>query len=161
MNAMLDVVTLGEAMVLLVPTQVGQLRYAHQFERFVAGASSNTAIGLARVGHDVGWVSSVGYDEFGQCILTFLRGEQVDVSQVLENENAPTGMFIKERRRRGVTRVFYYRSGSAASQLSPTDLNVDYLQQTKYLHLTGIMPALNETCKETTFRAMEIARNHG
>ena len=102
---MLDVVTLGETMVLFVPTRTGLLRYAQQFDRFVAGAESNTAIGLSRIGHKVGWVSKVGQDEFGEYILAFLRGEQVDVTQVKRSDRAPTGVFFKEAKAYG----FYTR----------------------------------------------------
>lgn len=154
---MLDVVTLGETMVLFVPTRTGLLRYAQHFDRFVAGAESNTAIGLSRIGHKVGWISKVGQDEFGEYILAFLRGEKVDVSKVKQSNSAPTGVFFKERRRTDSTRVFYYRSGSAASSLTPTDLDHDYLSQAKFLHLTGITPALSTGCMEAINHAIEIA----
>ena len=155
---MLDVVTLGEAMVLLVPPRTGLLRYATHFERYVAGAESNTAIGLSRLGHRVGWISRVGNDEFGQCILTFLRGEQVDVSQVLVDDEAPTGVFFKERRRADATRVYYYRSGSAASRLNQDDISKDYIRQARCLHITGITPALNPSCRAALSRAITVAR---
>ena len=154
---MLDVVTLGETMVLFVPTRTGLLRYAQQFDRYVAGAESNTAIGLARIGHQVGWISKVGQDEFGEYILAFLRGEQVDVSQAKRSDTMPTGVFFKERRRMDSTRVFYYRTGSAASHLSPNDLNQAYISQSKFLHLTGITPALSSDCREATHEAIKIA----
>lgn len=158
---MLDVVTLGEAMVLFVPGRTGLLRYATHFERSVAGAESNTAIGLTRLGHRAGWISRVGNDEFGQCILTYLRGEGVDVSHVLVDDEAPTGVFFKERRRADATRVFYYRSGSAASRLGPGDIDESYIRQARYIHLTGITPALSETCRDTLLRTIEIARASG
>lgn len=158
---MLDVVTLGETMVLFVPQRVGQLRYASRFDRYIAGAESNLAIGLARIGHSVGWISRVGNDEFGHCILAFLRGEQIDVSQVIVDKEAPTGVFFKERRRSDSTRVFYYRSDSAASRLKPSDLPEDYIAKARYLHLTGITPALSERCKLALYRAIEIAQDAG
>lgn len=154
---MLDVVTLGETMVLFVPTRTGLLRYAHQFERYVAGAESNTAIGLSRIGHKTGWISRIGADEFGEYILAFLRGEEVDVSQVKRTREAPTGVIFKERRRTNSTRVFYYRAGSAASYLAEEDLDETYIQNAKYLHLTGITPALSSSCSQTIQKAIEIA----
>ncbi|MEZ4700772.1 MAG: sugar kinase [Rhodothermales bacterium] len=158
---MLDVVTLGEAMTLFVPARIGRLRYANHYERSVAGAESNTAIGLAKLGHRVGWLSRVGDDEFGQYILSFLRGEQVDVSRVRLTPDAPTGVFFKERRSLDATRVFYYRAGSAASRLHPHDLDADYLRSARYLHLTGITPALSASCRETTKAAIQIANEAG
>ncbi|MCZ7574604.1 MAG: sugar kinase [Ardenticatenaceae bacterium] len=145
-------------MVLLTPTRPGLLRYATSFDRSVAGAESNLAIGLARLGHRVGWMSRVGDDEFGQCVLSFVRGEGVDVSRVIVDPAAPTAVFFKERRAAGITRVYYYRAGSAASRLSPEDLDPAYIRQARYLHLSGITPALSASCRAAVLRAMDIAR---
>lgn len=152
-----EVVTLGEAMVLLVPTRPGLLRHATQFDRHVAGAESNLAVGLARLGHSVGWISRVGADEFGACILSFLRGEGVDVSRVAIHEDAPTGVFFKERRRAGLTRVFYYRSGSAASRIAPSDVDDDYVRQARCAHLTGVTAALGPEPLKALERVMSVA----
>jgi 2-dehydro-3-deoxygluconokinase len=154
---MLDVVTLGESMIQMTPTQSGLLRHARQFERYVGGAESNVAIGLARLGHQAGWISRVGADEFGACVQAAIRGEGVDTSRVVEDEEAPTGVYFKERRRSDLTRVYYYRDDSAASRMAPSDLDVEYVAQAEYLHLTGITPALSETCRETVWEALRVA----
>lgn len=154
----MDVVTLGEAMVLFVPDRIGLLRYAHTFSRYVAGAESNLAVGMARLGHHVGWISRVGDDEFGEYVQAFLRGERIDVSCVKVDADAPTGVFFKERRRSDSTRVYYYRKGSAASKLTPDDLDAAYIKQARYVHLTGITPALGATCKATIMHALALAK---
>jgi len=158
--APLEVVTLGESMVQMTPTRTGLLRHATQFERFVAGAESNVAIGLARLEHHVGWISRVGEDEFGACVRAAIRGEGVDTSCVVLDGEAPTGVYFKERRRSDLTRVYYYRSGSAASRLTPEDLDPDYIGQATYLHLTGITPALSARCRKTVREAIRIAEEH-
>lgn len=158
---MLDVVTLGESMVLFVPQRHGLLRNASTFDRSIAGAESNLAIGMARLGHRAGWMSRLGNDEFGESILSFLRAEGVDVSAVVRDDDAPTAVFFKERRRAGSSRVFYYRSGSAASRMSPADVREDYIRNARCLHLTGITPALSSGCAAVVRRAMEIARDAG
>ena len=57
--------------------------------------------------------------------------------------------------------MYYYRRGSAASRLSPDDLDVPYLTEARWLHLTGITPALSDTCRATVERAVELAREAG
>ena len=151
-----EVVTIGEAMVLFSPIRNGLLRYSQTFERFMAGAESNTAIGLARLGHNTGWISRVGDDEFGQYILSFLRGECVDVSQVQRDQSAQTGIFFKERRNADLTRVYYYRADSAASNLSPSDIDVTYFKGTQLVHITGITPALSDSCLKMTHHVLEV-----
>lgn len=154
---MLDVVTLGETMIQMNPQTSGMLRHARRFDRYVAGAESNVAIGLERLGHRAGWISRVGADEFGACVRSVIRGEGVDTTHVVEDENAPTGVYFLERRRTDRTRVYYYREGSAASRLSPDDLASDYIGQARYLHLTGITPALSASCRNAVWEAIRIA----
>ena len=147
------VVTIGETMVALVAEEAGPLRYASRFQRRAAGAESNVAIGLARLGVSSGWVSRVGDDEFGRYICAAVRGEDVDVSHVELDPDRPTGIMIKELRPVGKSRVLYYRSGSAASALSPQTLPTAYLQQARHLHLTGITPALSPGCADAALVA--------
>lgn len=144
-------------MIQMTPTQSGLLRHARHFERYVGGAESNVAIGLVRLGHQAGWISRVGADEFGACVQSAIRGEGVDTSQVVEDDEAPTGVYFKERRRSDLTRVYYYRHDSAASRMAPSDLDAEYVAQAEYLHLTGITPALSERCRETVWEALRIA----
>jgi 2-dehydro-3-deoxygluconokinase len=157
----LDVVTLGESMVLLLAEEPGPMREATTFRRFIAGAESNLAIGLSRLGQTAGWFSRVGDDEFGRAIVFRIRGEGVDTSHVISDDTAPTGLVIRERREAGPIEQAYYRRGSAASRLSPADLDAAYLGGAKFLHLTGITPALSPSCRETIFAAADIARAAG
>jgi 2-dehydro-3-deoxygluconokinase len=147
------VITLGETMVALVAEEAGPLRYASRFQRRAAGAESNVAIGLARLGVSAGWVSRLGDDEFGHYVCTAVRGEGVDVSQVELDPDRPTGIMIKELRPVGKSRVLYYRFGSAASALSPQMLPIAYLQGARHLHLTGITPALSPGCADAALTA--------
>lgn len=148
-------------MVLFNPTQVGPLRYAAQFEKSIGGAESNVAIGLARLGHQAGWFSKLGEDEFGLFVRNFIRGEGVDTSRVVFDAQHPTAVFFKERQVMQESKVYYYRKGSAASQLSPEDLDETYLAQAKYLHITGITPALSNSCKATVHTAIDLAKRNG
>ena len=156
----MDVITIGESMAVLTPIDSGFMRQAVTFTRRIGGAESNVAVGLSRLGHSTGWIGKVGKDEFGRAILSFLRGEGVDVSRAMIDGEAPTGIYFKEKRRMNDTRVYYYRRGSAASRMTPSDLDEDYIAQAKYLHITGITPALGKSCCETIFSAIAIARRH-
>lgn len=156
-----DIVTLGETMILFLAETIGPLREATDFRRYVAGAETNVATGLCRLGHTAGWISRLSDDEFGRTVAFRLRGEGVDISRAKVDPEAPTGLMIRERRELGPLDVIYYRRGSAASRLSPADLDADYIASARYLHLTGITPALSASCRETAFAAAAIARAAG
>ncbi|MDM5331308.1 sugar kinase [Neobacillus sp. CF12] len=158
---MLDVVTLGETMGLFTPNKQGYLRYTNQFSQSFAGSETNVAIGVSRMGYKAGWISRVGKDEFGKGLLMFLRGEDIDLTFVKEDNVSPTGLMFKEYLRENQTRVFYYRSNSAASRLSPKDIDVSYIRQAKYLFVSGITPALSKSCHQAVMAAIKIAKEHG
>lgn len=157
---MMDVVTLGETMVMFHPETKGALRYVHSFTKTIAGAESNVAIALARLGHSAGWFSKIGDDEFGRYIILSIRGEGVDVSRVTKSKTHSTGLLFKERFAHVNPNVYYYRKDSAASTLSQEDLDPDYIRKAKILHLSGITPALSESSQKTVFKAIEIAKEN-
>ncbi len=158
---MFDIVTMGEMMVQLNPVTEGPLRHVVYFEKHAAGAEANFAVGMTRMGFTAGYITRVGEDEFGRYILSLLKGEGVDVSRVVVDKEAPTGVYFIQRGYPvpGKSSVLYYRKGSAASRLCPEDLDPEYIGQTRLFHLTGITPALSETCREASYEAINIARN--
>lgn len=159
---MLDVVTLGEMMIQFNPVTTGPLRHVTYFEKHAAGSEANFAIGMTRLGFKAGFITRVGNDEFGKYILSVLRGEGVDTSRI-KIDDAPTGIYFIQRGYPipGKSMVFYYRRGSAASRLSPEDIDEGYIKSARLLHLTGITPALSASCMEATFKALKVAREGG
>ena len=157
----LDVVTFGETMVLFNPDQMLPLEYVHLFHKQIGGAESNLAIGLQRLGHSVGWFSKLGNDPFGRFIHRFVRGEGVDTSRCTYTDDAPTGIFFKQKRSAENIDVFYYRKHSAASLLAPEDLDEEYIAGAKILHVTGITPALSPSCRDAVFLSIEMAKKYG
>lgn len=147
-------------MVLFNPESSGSLRYVNNFNKSIGGAESNVAIALARLGHEVGWFSKLGNDEFGKYIKTTIRGEGVDVSRIIFDAQKSTGILFKERSINSNPNVYYYRKDSAASNLSKQDLDASYIKSAKILHITGITPALSKQCRETVFKAIEIAKEN-
>jgi len=157
----LDVVTFGETMVLMVPDEMGSLQYIYNYKKKIGGAESNFAIGLSRLGHKVGWFSKLGDDPHGRFIKAFIQGEGVDTSRVTFTGEAPTGIFFKERYAARESKIYYYRQGSAASTLSMDDVDEDYISQARFLHITGITPALSQTCLKTVMKTIDLAHEKG
>lgn len=141
----------------------GPLRYVNYFEKHAAGTESNVAVGAVRMGHSAGWVSRLGSDEFGRYIYNFLKGEGVDVSHVRFDPEAPTGLYFVQRDYPvpGKSVVYYYRKGSAASKISPEDVDQDYISSAKVFHTTGVTLALSESCRRAIDRAFEVAGGAG
>jgi 2-dehydro-3-deoxygluconokinase len=155
---MYDVLTLGETMACLTAEQVGSLDSVRTFSKSFGGAETNTAIGLARLGSSVAWISRLGDDGFGDEIIRTLRGAGVDVSLVRRSPGAPTGLMLKEFTHPSRPRVHYYRLGSAASELSPDDLSDAVFDRARIVYLSGITPALGEGPRAAFRRALDLCR---
>lgn len=152
-----DVITIGETLAAFAPVESVRLRYASGFRMRIAGAESNTAIGLQKLGCSTGWISRLGDDEFGAFVLNSIRSEGVDTTGVHIDPSRRTGVMFKQPLANNETEVSYYRDGSAASALSPDDIDAASIANAKLLHVTGITPALSKSCHRTIVHAMDIA----
>ena len=151
------VVTLGETMALMVPEATGPLFHTPLLRLGIGGAESNVAIGLQRLGTPTAWVGRVGTDSLGDVVIRELTAEGLQVRAVRDG-GAPTGLMIKERRTPANQRVWYYRSGSAGSRLSPDDLPEGLVESARVLHISGITPALSPTAAATVDEAIRRAK---
>ena len=160
---MIDVVGVGESLVQFNPLDTGPIRHVPLFEKHAAGSESNVLIGLSRLGHKTAYITKLGKDEFSKFILATLKSEGVSVEGVKEMEGKNCGLFFVQRGYPipGKSDVIYYRSESAAKYLEPEDIDAKLIEQSRILHLSGITPALSKSCRETIFKALEIAKKSG
>ena len=154
------VVTVGETMALLRTRDIGSLRHVSEMVLGIGGAESNVAIGLRRLGVDVGWLGRVGDDALGERVTREIRAEGVDVVGIVDAQ-APTGLMLKERPSPSSTAVFYYRAGSAGSRLQPEDVPADWIESAELLHVSGITALLSDSARECLLASVSRARAAG
>jgi len=155
-----EVLTIGEVLTVLLAEPGVPLGEASRFDLTYAGAESNVAVGLSRLGHRAGFVSRLGDDHQGRRVLRELRGERVDVDAVALDPDRPTGLLLRDTLPTGLS-VGYRRTGSAATALTPGDLPMDTLRAAWLLHLTGITAAISASARETVVTAARAARDSG
>ncbi|GAA2603626.1 sugar kinase [Paractinoplanes durhamensis] len=151
--------TFGETMGLVVADGIGPLTYARGFSFGIGGAESNVAIGVARLGGESCWLGRVGPDATGALIRS--RLEAAGVRTIAVPDPTFTGLMVRYRRSGEFAHVDYHRAGSAGSRLNPADLPPSELREAAVVHVTGITPALSETCRAAVFQAVETARDAG
>ncbi|MEV4757182.1 sugar kinase [Micromonospora sp. NPDC049559] len=157
-----DVLTLGETMAAF--RAAGALRLGGSLQLSIAGAESTVAIGLARLGHRVRWLGVTGADEPGELIRRTLRAEGVDLTGARIDPDAPTGLILFEPRVGDLTRVSYYRTGSAGSRLDASDVAAAFAPPgaaPRILHVTGITCALGPEPRAAVAAAIERTRAAG
>ncbi|WP_407309368.1 sugar kinase [Pseudomonas sp. nanlin1] len=156
-----DILCFGETMAMLVAEQSGDLASVERFHKRIAGADSNVAIGLARLGFNVAWLSRVGSDSLGRFVIASLQREGLDCRYVGIDNSHPTGFQFKSRETDGRDpTVEYFRRGSAASHLSVADVAPSLLKA-RHLHATGIPPALSSSLLELSHHLMQQHRQAG
>ncbi|OHU64960.1 sugar kinase [Mycobacteroides chelonae] len=157
-----QVSTVGEALVVFTPELPGPLDLISGLAKSVGGAEVNVAVGLARLGHSVRWMGRVGEDPFGRQIQRTLLAEQVDSCVILDPVR-PTGVCFRQLSAAGQHNAYHYRSGSAASVLSASEISrrADWLLDTRIVHLTGITPALSAACHAATVELLREAGARG
>lgn len=152
-----EVLSIGETMVMITPTDGSPLAQAREFSLHPGGAESNLVIYLALLGHRVSWASRLGDDALGRRVLADVGSYGVDTSLVELDPDAQTGVYFKDPAPGRPTQVIYYRRASAASRMSPGFLACLPLDGCALLHLTGITPGLSTSCRELTEAALDQA----
>ena len=157
-----DVLTIGETLVAL-SAELGPMVTARTLTKSIAGAESNVAIGLARLGVHVAALTRVGDDPFGAEIVRTLRAEGIDTSAVTVDPVRPTGLMVKERTTSVTANVWYHRAGSAASALGPEDVDRawDLLGPPRHVHVSGVTLALGDRPRAAVARLVARARDAG
>ena len=99
------------------------------------GSAANTIYGLARLGVKTGFAGVVGDDSDGELLIRDFQKAGVDTSQIKVKPGVKSGTVI------GLTDSLGHRSlyvlPAANSRLTINDLDVDYVNQTKILHISS------------------------
>jgi 2-dehydro-3-deoxygluconokinase len=153
-----DIISLGESMVELFSEE--PIARAGSFRKAVGGDALNTLVAAARLGASTGFVTRVGDDPFAPFLLESWRAEGIDVShaRLVEGFNA---LYFISLLPGGEREFTYYRHGSAASTMTPADLDPTYIGGARVLHVSGISQAISPSCREIVLAGVRLARERG
>jgi 2-dehydro-3-deoxygluconokinase len=156
-----DIVGLGEAMVLFQPPTGAALNNTATVEVHVAGAELNLCAAAARLGAATHFCSRVGADPLGARVLAEARALGVDTTLVTVDPDYPTGLFLKDICPDGQRRVYYYRRGSAASQLDDSDAARLLAARPRIVAVSGVTLALGPRPRAAVETVLGRARAAG
>nr|WP_154923714.1 sugar kinase [Microbacterium testaceum] len=147
----------GETMAMIVPRIFASVVDAPSFLVEAGGAESNVATHVADAGHRAVWFSRLGDDALGRRVARQLASRGVDVTTVQWDAGRPTGLYVKNPG----GGVSYYRRGSAASALAPSDATGIDLDGVDVLHVSGITAAISDSARRFLEDLMARARGAG
>lgn len=152
--------TFGEPMVMFTAQSEGDLADQMVFRKFVAGAETNVATGVARLGYESYFASRVGKDSLGRYIRKALAQEGIKMNFVSEDDTWPTGFQMKSHTTHGDPEVEYFREFAAFRHI-PLQGIADMMVGMDHLHATGIPLALCENTRQYGLKMMTEARKVG
>ncbi len=159
-----DVVALGETMLRLTPPGFQRFEQTTSLDVHIGGSESNTAVGLARLGRKVAWLSRLPNTALGRTVASTIGRFQVDVSHVIWTDSDRLGTYYLEKGRPPrASQVLYDRRDSAMSRMQPDDLPHALFrpQGSRLFHTTGITLGISKSAEATALRASELAKSAG
>ena len=153
----------GELLLRLSPIGHGDLiEQSTSLNMDFAGAEANIIADLALLGHPTSFISALPNNPVGRAANQFLQKFRIDTNDMIWDDGRVGAYYIEHGVAIRGTRVTYDRANSsvANTELS-SEIWSKIFNQASYFILTGITPALSETCRENIQRALTAAKEQG
>lgn len=152
---------IGELLIDFVSTTPDvTLAEAPGFVKAPGGAPANVAVGLAKLGVDAGFIGKVGADPFGDFLTETLQQNNVDTTYLIAGETSRTTLAFVATRSDGMKDITFYRHPGADIQLSPDEIDIDYVQSAELFHYGSVSLSHSPT-REATLKAIQCAKSAG
>lgn len=159
---MSDFLSFGEIMLRLRTPGYERFFQSPQFEATFGGGEANVAVSLSNYGFDAAFVSALPDNDIGQSAVNSLRGLGVN-TQFIQRQGDRVGIyFLETGANQRASKVIYDRANSSISQCKPGDFDWPTIfKGAKWLHITGITPALSQDCADLSMECVQEAQKAG
>lgn len=159
---MKQIITFGEILMRLSPEGNKKFMQANLLEFYFGGTEINVGISIANFGGNVKHISCVSNDFIGDTAISYIQKFGVSTSAIVRS-NKPLGVYFLEVG--AVMRpssISYNRSHSSFSDIQPNMVDWEnILKKAKWIHWTGITPALCKGGYETLKQGLILAKKQG
>lgn len=153
---MTDITAIGEILIDLTQTGTGAYGVP-QFAANPGGAPANAAVAARRLGASAAFLGKVGQDGFGRYLRSVLEENGVDITGLVQDDEALTTMAVVTVDPSGERSFTFYRDNTADVRLTPEEV---VLGDTKILHF-GSVSLTAEPSRSATLSAVRQARSRG
>jgi len=155
-------ITFGEIMLRLKSPNQERFFQSPLLEATFGGGEANVAVGLARFGLNVAYVSVIPNNSIGDACIGELKSQGVDTSLIVRKGNRLGVYFLEDGANQRPSMVIYDRSHSAIAEARPGDISWDKVfDGVSWFHITGITPAISLSASELSLEAVKKAREKG
>ena len=131
-------------------------------EATFGGGEANVAVSLSQFGLDAGFVSALPHNELGEGAIAELRKFGVDTRYVRRSGERLGIYFLETGANQRPSNVVYDRAHSSIATALPGDFAwPGIFEGTRWLHVTGITPALSQSAADLTLECVKAAKAAG
>jgi len=159
---MAEFLTIGEIMLRLKSPGHERFLQSPTFEATFGGGEANVAVALANFGLNAGFVTVLPDNDIGEAALRELRSFGVDTTHIRRSGNRIGIYFLETGANQRPSKVLYDRANSSIAQAAAGDFDWNTIfEGVKWLHITGITPALSQSAADLSFEAIKAAQEKG
>ena len=159
---MSEFLSFGEIMLRLKTPGNERFFQSPTFEATFGGGEANVAVALSNYGLDAGFVSALPDNDIGESAIRQLRGFGVDTSHVARSGDRVGIYYLEAGANQRPSKVVYDRAGSSICEAQPGDFDwQNIFDGAKWLHITGITPALSASAAGLSLEALKAAKQAG
>ena len=154
--------TFGELMLRLKSPGRERLLQSAGFEATFGGGEANVAVSLANYGLDAEFLSVFPNNAIGDAAIAELRKFNVATDKIIRTDGRMGIYYLETGANQRPSKVIYDRAYSAFSLFDPNGYDWDKIyKDVKWLHISGITPAISEVAKEASIAAVKKAEKRG
>ena len=159
---MSDFLSFGEIMLRLKTQGNERFFQSPSFEATFGGGEANVAVALSNYGLDAGFISALPKNDIGESAVRELHRFGVDTAHVKRSGDRVGIYYLEAGANQRPSKVVYDRAGSSICEAQPGDFDWQKVfEGAKWLHITGITPALSESASDLSLEAVKAAKQAG
>lgn len=159
---MAEYLSFGEIMLRLKTPGHERFFQSPSFEATFGGGEANVAVALSNYGLSSGFVSALPDNDVGASAIGELKRFGVDTAHVRRSGERVGIYFLESGANQRPSKVIYDRAHSAISECKPGDFDWESIfDGAKWLHITGITPALTQDSADLSVECVQAAKQAG
>lgn len=155
---MFNFISFGEVLIDFISTDyVNTLKDASSFSKFLGGSPSNIAVNIAKQGFNTAIISRVGYDPFGDYIISQLKKYKVDTSTVIQDNLFQTDVVYVLK---SILSPEFCAYRSASLHLDLPSNSSDMIKNTQAFHLSSWSISTDYNLKNAIYLLKNAKKNN-
>jgi 2-dehydro-3-deoxygluconokinase len=157
------VVTFGEIMLRLMPPDHERFLQTSNFVATFGGGEANVAVSVATFGLPASYVTVLPPNNpIADAVVSEMRRFNVDPSHILRAKGRMGIYFVENGANQRASKVVYDRDYTSIMLAKPGDIDwAQVFAGAGWFHITGITPALSESCAALAMESVQQAQKHG